>query len=302
VAVEISAVDSADAAVLDAAVALITAEQAHPDREITYVGREADAIRAELAALHPPWTETLRVVGEAGGALLGCALCEWDAEIARSWLFGPWIAGDDLTWDRWARPLVEAQLAQLPPTIGSHELSGTVDNERLRRLAGELGWSSTEVNHPYVFGGGFDEAPAPGVADGLRGVGPEDLGLIAPLHELEFPNSYHSARQLLERAAAGEQVVLVATTDDGRFAGYAAGRIQPDGTGYIDFVAVDPAVRGAGAGRRLVTGLVSRLLRDAPRPEVHLTVQESRTPARTLYAALGFRAEAGFVAYRSPAP
>jgi hypothetical protein len=34
---------------------------------------------------------------------------------------------------------------------------------------------------------------------------------------------------------------------------------------------------------------------------VHLTVQEHRTPARALYAALGFRPDVGFVGYRSPA-
>ena len=92
----------------------------------------------------------------------------------------------------------------------------------------------------------------------------------------------------------------MATTDDGRFAGYAAGRVQPDGIGYIDFVAVEPSVRGAGAGRRLVTGLAQRLLPDAPKAEVHLTVQEHRAPARALYDALGFRMDLGFVGYRSP--
>ncbi|HEU4839794.1 MAG TPA: GNAT family N-acetyltransferase, partial [Ilumatobacteraceae bacterium] len=287
---------------LDAIVALIAAEQVRTDRHIIYVGHEPDGIRAELADVQPPWTETVRVVRERGGRVLGCGLCEWDLDLGRSWLFGPWIDGDDATWDRAARPLVDALLAQLPPGIRSHELSGTVDNERLRRLADELGWPTTEVNYAYVLEAGqAGEAPPVVADDGLRGVVADDLGLVAPLHELEFPNSYFSAHQLVERAATGEQTVLVATTDDGHFAGYAAGRVQPDGCGYIDFVAVDPAARGAGAGRRLVTGLVRRLLPHAPKREVHLTVQEHRTPARALYAALGFRPDVGFVGYRSPA-
>ena len=130
---------------------------------------------------------------------------------------------------------------------------------------------------------------------------PEDHGWIAPLHELEFPNTYFSAQQLIERAGTGEHVVLVATTADGHAAGYAAGRIQPDGIGYIDFVAVEPSVRGEGAGRRLVSGLARRLLPDAPKAQVHLTVQEHRAPARALYTSLGFRLDIGFVGYRSPA-
>jgi GNAT superfamily N-acetyltransferase len=299
VAADISAVDPSDTAALDAIVALIAAEQVRTDRQIIYVGQDAEGIRAELADVQPPWTETVRVVRERGGRVLGCGLCEWDLDLGRSWLFGPWIDGDDATWDRAARPLVDALLAQLPPGIRSHELSGTVDNERLRRLAVELGWPTTEVNYAYVLEAG--EAPPVEADDGLRGVVADDLGLVTPLHELEFPNSYFSARQLVARAATGEQTVLVATTDDGHFAGYAAGRVQPDGCGYIDFVAVDPAARGAGTGRRLVTGLVRRLLPHAPTREVHLTVQEHRTPARALYAALGFRPDVGFVGYRSPA-
>jgi GNAT superfamily N-acetyltransferase len=311
VAADISAVDPSDTAALDAIVALIAAEQVRTDRQIIYVGQEAEGIRAELADVQPPWTETVRVARERGGRVLGCGLCEWDLDLGRSWLFGPWIDGDDATWDRAARPLVDALLDQLPPGIRSHELSGTVDNERLRRLADVLGWPTTEVNYAYVLEAGQAGEGPPVVADdglrgvvaddGLRGVVADDLGLVTPLHEMEFPNSYFSARQLVERAATGEQTVLVATTDDGHFAGYAAGRIQPDGCGYIDFVAVDPAARGAGAGRRLVTGLVRRLLPHAPTREVHLTVQEHRTPARALYAALGFRPDVGFVGYRSPA-
>lgn len=297
---DIHAIDASDPATLDRVIALIAAQQQQRDRHVIYVGEQPDGIRAELDDLDPPWSETVRIV-EHDGALLAVTLVEWDEVLGRAWVFGPWIDGDDDTWDRWARPLVDVQLARLPATITSHELSGTVENERLRRLADDLGWPPTEVNFAYVFDGrAVDDLPHAG-DDGLRGVVPEDHGLIAPLHDAEFPNTYFSAQQLIERAAAGEHTVLVATTDDGRFAGYAAGRVQPDGIGYIDFVAVEPSTRGTGAGRRLVSGLVRRLLPESPKREVHLTVQEHRAPARALYAALGFRLDIGFVGYRSPA-
>jgi ribosomal protein S18 acetylase RimI-like enzyme len=297
---EIHPVDATDAATLDQVVELIAAQQRQRERLIIYVGEEADGIRAELEALDPTWTDTVRVVdGERGPAAL--SLSEWDPQIARSWIFGPWVDGDDAAWDRWARPLVEAQLRLLPGAITSHELGGTVENDRLRRLADELGWPASEINHAYVLDGAAAGELVARTDHGLRGIVADDLGLVAPLHELEFPNTYFSAAQLVERASKGEHVVLVATTDDGHFAGYAAGRVQPDGIGYIDFVAVEPAARGAGAGRRLVTGLVRRLLPDAPKQEVHLTVQAHRAPARALYADLGFREDIGFVAYRSSA-
>jgi ribosomal protein S18 acetylase RimI-like enzyme len=296
---EVHPIDASDTAQLGRIVAMIAAQQQQRDRHIVYVGEQPDGIRAELDDLDPPWADTVRVV-DRGGELVALTLAEWDEGLGRAWVFGPWIDGDDETWDRWARPLVEAQLAQLPVTITSHELSGSVENQRLARLAADLGWPRTEVNFAYVFDGADPvELPAAG-DDGLRGVVPEDHGLIAPLHDLEFPNTYFSAQQLIERAASGEHTVLVATTDDGRFAGYAAGRVQPDGIGYIDFVAVEPSTRGTGAGRRLVSGLVRRLLPESPQQEVHLTVQEHRAPARALYASLGFRLDIGFVGYRSP--
>lgn len=297
---EIHAVDASDAATLATLVELIAGQQQRRERQVVYVGEQPEGIRAELEALDPPWTETVRLVRD-GDAPRAVVLSEWDETIGRAWIFGPWVDGDDDAWDRWASPLVASQLGLLPPTVTSLELSGTTENERLARLAGELGWPATETNFAYVFDARtLDELPAV-PEDGLRGVVAEDLGLIAPLHELEFPNTYFAASQLVERAATGEHVVLVATTDDGRFAGYAAGRIQPDGCAYIDFVAVDPSARGAGAGRRLVAGLVRRLLPESGTTEVHLTVQEHRAPARALYASLGFRLDMGFVGYRSPA-
>jgi ribosomal protein S18 acetylase RimI-like enzyme len=292
-------VAASDVEVLDRVVALIAGEQQQREHHVVYVGDQPDGIRAELDALDPPWTETLRIV-DRDGEPTGATLVEWDEAIGRAWIFGPWVAGDEAVWERWAGPLVQAALDQLPATITSHELSGTVENERIRRLADSLGWPATEVNFAYVLAAADAGALVP-QDDGLRGVVPEDHGWIAPLHELEFPHTYFSAQQLIERAGTGAHVVLVATTADGHAAGYAAGRIQPDGIGYIDFVAVEPSVRGGGAGRRLVSGLARRLLDEAPTAEVHLTVQEHRAPARALYAALGFRVDIGFVGYRSPA-
>ena len=40
--------------------------------------------------------------------------------------------------------------------------------------------------------------------------------------------------------------VIVYATRDGAVCGYAAGRIQPDGEGYIDYVGVDPVASPSG--------------------------------------------------------
>ena len=284
---------------LDGVVALIAAQQQRPDRNIVYVGEQVDGIRAELDDLDPDWRTTVRVVHDDSGTVVGAALAEWSVESGRAWLFGPWVDGPDVEWARWARALFDAVAAQIPPAIADRELSGTLANERLAALAAELGWPPTETNHAYVLDAAVAAAWSPVVDGNLRTVVPDDLPAIMPLHESEFPASYFSAPQLLERAAAGEHVVVLATLEDGSFAGYAAGRVQPDGEGYIDFVAVEPATRGTGAGRRLVVGLTTRLLPATATGRVHLTVQDHRAPAHALYSALGFRLDASFRGYRT---
>src|ERR687897_2420071 len=108
---EIRPVDAADAEMLGRIVELIAGQQAQRERHIVYVGEEAKGIRAELDALEPPWTDTVRVVVGAGDAPIAVTLAEWDEQLGRAWIFGPWIDGDDELWGRWARPLVDAQLA-----------------------------------------------------------------------------------------------------------------------------------------------------------------------------------------------
>jgi len=187
--------------------------------------------------------------------------------------------------------------------VADREMSGTVANERLAALAADLGWTPTVTNFAYVLEGAAADAlvggPDSSGSDRVRTVTGADLASIDPLHEAEFPATYFSAAQLVERAATGEQVVLVAEGADGAFAGYIAGRVQPDGEGYIDFVAVDPAGRGTGVGRRLITGLVRRVLPATTTGRVSLTVQEHRAPARALYESLGFRVDLAFRGYRN---
>ena len=79
---------------------------------------------------------------------------------------------------------------------------------------------------------------------------------------------------------------LLVAEADGAFCGYIAAYTVLDETD-ITTVAVPPALRGRGTGRALV-----RALLDKVGGTVYLEVRKSNTPARALYAALGF-AECG---------
>ena len=126
-----------------------------------------------------------------------------------------------------------------------------------------------------------------------------DLRELTILHEREFPSSYYSAKQLLEQSARGEAIVLLSEAATGEIEGYVAGRVQPDGEGYVDFLAVDPSARRRGLGRSLMLELTSRLLARATAPRICLTVRDSFGPARALYDSLGFRLDASIVGYRA---
>jgi ribosomal protein S18 acetylase RimI-like enzyme len=285
-------------------VAFIAAQQAHPDRRISYVGTDAAGIAAELDGLEPSWATTARVLRDRRG-ITGAVISEWDDELGRDWIIGPWVVGDGDRWMASAVGLVDAALADLPPTVTRHEMCGDIANTRLADLAASLGWAATEPNHLLVADTAVVAAwPAdrPGQESGLRVAAPDDTAAIAALHDVEFPDTYASATQLVNGQLAGARVVLVADDGRGGVVGYVAGEVHADGEGFIDFLVVDPAVRRAEVGRRLVMAVARGLVDRSPLGRVALTVQDHRLPARRLYERLGFRAEGSLVAYRSWTP
>jgi ribosomal protein S18 acetylase RimI-like enzyme len=261
-----------------------------------YVGTGADAIRAELAGLQPPWATTARVLRDATG-IVGVVAVEWDDDLGRAWILGPWVVGDGDTWMSAAGRLLDAALAQPPPTVSQHEMAGDTANRRLAALGAARGWAPTETNHLL-------EADAAVIAGwpasaALRAPRSDDIAAIAALHEVEFPDTYASAPQLVAGDQDGSRVVLVADDGRGGIAGYVAGHVEDNGEGFIDFVAVDPAARGTGAGRQLVVTATRRLVDRSPLGLVRLTVPDHRLAARGLYEQLGFRHCGSLVAYRS---
>ena len=282
---------------LDRALDLIAGEQASLTRGTTMLGETREGVAAELADLSPAWGSTVRVVRDED-AFVGASLLEYDEDTARAWVFGPWVAGDDAAWDRWALPLLEAALEQLPAGVDRVELGGDVTNVRMAALAASLGWETSEVSHVFS----ADATAAGSWADPvneIRVATAADREVIRPLHDQEFPATYAPVERLLPDEPDGTFHVSVAEAG-GRFLGYAAGRVQPDGDGYLDYLAVSDAARGKGAGRDLLVAIGRWLVENAPHHDVHLTVQDHRAPARRLYESLGFTLQLSMVGYSRP--
>ena len=273
------------AALLD----FIVAHQVSPSTATAYLGDEAAGVEAELEGLDQPWLETARVLTTDAG-LRGAALVEWDAEVGRAWVYGPWAAPGQ--FDAVGEPLVRAVAAQCPPEVAEFEVSGDVANTSLADLAERLGWRATKVNHAY-------EAAAVAIAHwpivaGIRPATGADLPDLAVLHEAEFPETYATTAQLLTR-----HTTLVAERN-GRVIGYASGQLQDDGNAYIDFMAIEDRYRGLGIARGLLGELARGLVVEGRTNKVHLTVEDDRAPAIALYESLGMRRAISLRGYRGP--
>lgn len=135
--------------------------------------------------------------------------------------------------------------------------------------------------------------------DRVRAATSEDLESLRKLHDAAFPGTHTSADVLVSDAAQGARPVLVAVLSR-RVVGYAAGQIQPDGQGYVDYLAVAEEARRQGIGRALLVYLVRGILARSSTARVSLTVEDHRAPARRLYEALGFTSDGSIVGYRTP--
>lgn len=277
-------------------ITFISRQQADPATATCYLGETRAGITEELADLDQDWTETVRTVRDAHGNLIGAALGEWDAEVGRAWVYGPWATPD--SWDAHADSLLTSVLDQLPEGLTDAEFGYDLRNTRLAALGEERGWHSIGTNHVYV----ADDAAAvtwPRNVPRIREVTADDLADLTTLHGLEFPGTYATARQLIEDPG---KITIVAEDAAGQPIGYASGHIEPDGEGYVDFMAVCPDARGLGDGRRLLAAVCQEVLQRSRVRRVNLTVDTRRRPAIQLYEAFGFSRVASIGGHRSVKP
>lgn len=268
----------------DDVLALIARLQSDPATATAYLGTDLGdpaAVAAELDTLDQPWHETLRTLTR-DGRVLAAAVVEWNEEADASWVYGPWLDCPAAE----AVGLLREVVAQVP--VGRAEMFGDVRNTGMAEVAELAGWRAGPLDHSYAAEAAHLTLPDPG-GTGIRRTTEADLEALTRLHDAEFPGSYATARQL-----QSDYVTVVAEDPEAGVVGYAAGQVQGDGTGYLDFTAVDPTHRRRGIAAALLADLIGRL--GAPR--YALTVSERHESARRLYERLGFRHTASLRAYR----
>jgi ribosomal protein S18 acetylase RimI-like enzyme len=244
---------------------------ADPSQHIGYVAEEADDVTDELTGLEG---EHVYAVARDGERLCGLLCAEWDTDIGRTWLYGPWADTPGLMDRLYAavRPLV-------PPGAAQHELFCDVANAAVVAFATRHGFPN-QTEHVILRFSREQLADLPPVS--LPLLTPELHGQFADLHDAAFPNTYAPARELLK----GSQPILVAVAGD-TLLGYIALKLRPEfAEAQIEYLAVAEAARGRGTGARLLTAGLHHILADDRYGKVDLVT--NNPAARRLYERVGF--------------
>ncbi|MFP5489744.1 MAG: GNAT family N-acetyltransferase, partial [Acidimicrobiia bacterium] len=222
--------------------------------------------------------------------ILGWVMGSIDHDMGRVWWFGPFVDSDDPDeWGAVAARLDELARRGLGDAVGEEEYAFDARHA---------------VGGPWALSRGFVADPGSAVLSlahvldppvtPARRVTAADAEAVARLHDELFPGTHTRGAALLTDDP--ERPRLVAERD-GAVAGYVAVERHADGSGYIDYLGVDPAFRRRGVGAELVRSGVVALAALGCAP-FHLTVREANHGARALYHGLGFTEERIVQPYR----
>lgn len=281
---------------LDAMASVASAAQADPATHCIYLPVDPDSIATDVTGLEG-WEATTTVAVDDDGRVQGWLLAEPDPDMGRVWWWGPFVAAagsDGLAGgpdpDLWAtvadelHTATEATLvAEGPGAITEFEGCG---DDRSTLIAGWCRRHGMVGEEASVLlrrdPDAATNAPATEPDARVRPLAEADHPVVMALHERAFANTHLTPAALV----AADDLRLVIEVD-GTVAGYVACEMQSDGSGYIDYLAVDESQQNEGLGRALVDAATRRLLADGA-DFVHLTVREGNAAARTLYANCGF--------------
>ena len=260
---------------LDAMVTLAVTQQAVGAHHIGYLGLEVDSIRKDIVGVDG-WIDRTAVVIDDDQQLAGWLWGEKDDDMDRVWWWGPFLT--EQAWQQ--QPDALYRLASELVGGAEEEIAPDDRNVNVAELAERNGFRG-EVASAVL---SYTEAGF-GRPTGVVAMEQEHRADVAVLHDRLFLGT-HTPGATLVQSEDVRLVIVVA----GEIVGYAAAEVQSDGSGYIDYLGVDPSHRRTGLGRRLVMGATDRLL-GLGATSVNLTVREDNAAARTLYESLGFTQE-----------
>ncbi|WP_157440654.1 GNAT family N-acetyltransferase [Actinokineospora inagensis] len=292
---------------LTAVVELLVRLQADPGHHIGYHGTTAEEITEELTQVVRDWPAGAVVGCDEHGAVRAVLSAEVRPELGRAWLYGPFVdvptghPAARQVWQNTADELLDL-VTTLPRLAGvtDLELYGHRRNRGLGDFAARHGFAAGSASRVFTLTGSALRSVLVGAVPDPVGPrrldnDPETRAQVVELHERCFPNRTVTGNQLV-RGARGHTVVVLTGADG--VIGYAAGFVQEKEL-YVDYVAVDPNMRSAGAGRSLVRALLRALAAaKGVRGQAAAVIALGNDASERMFTALGFGLHLELVAYR----
>jgi ribosomal protein S18 acetylase RimI-like enzyme len=264
------------------AIARLLAEQNEtPESQCLHSGEGYESILQTMIK----WDEVSEirfVVAVQNGRLVGVLGCEFDEELGRGWLWGPFALTAD--WKGLATDLLEQLLAILPAAIRRLDFFVNQVNQRAYRFYLAQGFQEPEVSHVYV---AERHQTVPLLLDACRPLQPAQSGCFRALHDAIFPNTYYTGQDILDQLDADHRIFVAVQGED--LLGYVYAILDESGEGYIEFLGVQADARGRGLGKRLLLTALYWLFEVRDVSTVGLTVSDDQNNARSLYKKVGFR-------------
>jgi ribosomal protein S18 acetylase RimI-like enzyme len=260
---------------------LIAGQNGTPESQCIISGDSYESILQTMTK----WDEVSEIcfaIALQDGRLLGALGSEFDQELARGWLWGPFVLVED--WDEIAAALLEKLLELLPAPIHRLDFFVNIANQRATRFYLEHGFQKPEVSYVYVAPRPEKPLPLPEPCSPLQA---EQVICFRTLHDTLFPNTYYTGQDIVDQLDDGHQVFVCSAGED--VLGYVYASVDESGEGYIDFLGVRDDVRRQGLGKRLLLTALKWLFENKGVLEVGLTVSQDLTNARSLYERVGFR-------------
>lgn len=262
---------------------LIDGQNRIPESQCIHSGEGYDSILKTMQK----WDEVSEIcfaIAVHGDRLLGVLGSEYDEELARGWLWGPFALVED--WHQLAANLLDQLLSILPRAIRRLDFLVHVANQRAFRFYLAHGFQEPKRWHVYL-------APRPQEPLVIpEPCCPLTLGQAAAfssLHDTIFPRTYYTGQDILDQLDDDHQVFVCSQGQE--LLGYVFAIIDEGGQGYIDFLGVREDARGRGLGRRLLLTALKWLFEDRDVSEVGLTVGDDQANARSLYEKAGFHSK-----------